>query len=93
MWHELQKVGCPVTTIEPAEKTAIAISISNNFARQFNCLNTFITDSNIVLMFLIIPLFKLANPLICSLDLKCHILFECPYPLQELRFFKTIKTK
>jgi hypothetical protein len=88
MWHELQKLGCPVTTIEPAEKTATAISTSNNFARQLNCLNTFITDLNMALIYLIIPLFDLANSPVYSLDRKryrCNIRYE-------LRFFVTTKT-
>jgi len=59
MWQELQKLGCPVTTIEPATKTAIAAIINSNIAGQLICLNTFIPDVSIALVYFTILLLNL----------------------------------
>jgi hypothetical protein len=51
MWHELQKPGCPVTTIAPAAKKDTITAKSNIFTGHFTCLKIFHADTNIDLFF------------------------------------------
>jgi len=52
IWHELQKPGCPVTTIAPAAKKDTITTKSNIFTGHFTCLKAFHPDTNIALIFL-----------------------------------------
>jgi len=51
MWHELQKPGCPVTTIAPVAKKDTIITKSNIFTGHFTCLKAFHAETNIDLFF------------------------------------------
>jgi hypothetical protein len=51
IWQELQKPGCPVTTIAPAAKKDKITAKSNIFTGHFICLKAIHPDTNIDLIF------------------------------------------
>jgi hypothetical protein len=55
MWQELQKPGCPVTTIAPALKKDMSTINSNILAGHLICFNTCTPDANIVLTLFTVP--------------------------------------
>ena len=55
MWHELQKPGCPVTTIAPAAKKDTITARSNIFTGHFICLKTSHPNTNIALIYFTVP--------------------------------------